>query len=133
MQPLQQTVKGDEACAPLKDAIVELPRAVTDHHRLAQEPMGADRTPQRPLVADLRADAVGAAMTRTGVVHRDPVGRFQASAQHRAALRQKLVLPVDEPAHELALGDADADCLKQRDQALDRHLTLVILHQHKAA
>jgi hypothetical protein len=53
VQPLQPTVKGDEACAPLKDAIVELPRAVTDHHRLAQEPMGADRTPQRPLVADL--------------------------------------------------------------------------------
>ena len=34
---------------------------------------------------------------------------------------------------ELTLGDADADCLKQRDQALDRHLALVILHQHKAA
>jgi len=289
VQPLKQAVKGDEACAPLKDAIearshftastprrrepvglqvgveppdqpadillgdtllvserlqfvhqalgvdptesvladVELPRVVTDHHRLAQEPMGIDRPPQRPLggyahrigrhgqignaealkmprpgfligklpplvrgqsleqrsgqrmlthivqgrvvdhivgvagtqqveevkaalaarrtepgevvpgsspgTADLRADAVGAAMARTGVVHRDSVCRFQASTQHLAGLRQKVVLPVDEQAHELTLRDADADCLKQRDQALDRHLALVILHQHKAA
>ena len=71
-------------------------------------------------------------MARTGVVDGDPVGRFQAGTQHLAGLRQKVVLPVDQQAHELTLGDADADRLKLRDQALDRHLTLVILHQHEA-
>ena len=114
VQPMQQVIKGDEACAPLKDAIearphftastprrrqpvgllvgieppdqsadmllgdtllvskglqfvhqafgvnptesvladIELPRGVTDHHRLAQEPMGIDCPPQRPLGGD---------------------------------------------------------------------------------
>ena len=71
-------------------------------------------------------------MARAGVVHRDPVGRFQAGTQHLAGLRQKVVLPVDQQAHELTLGDADPNRLKLRDQALDRHLALVILHQHEA-
>ena len=45
----------------------------------------------------------------------------------------KVVLLVDQQAHDLALGDADADRLERRDQTLDGHLTLVILHQHEAA
>ena len=89
--------------------------------------------PGEVVVADLRADAVGAAVARTGVVHGDPVRRLQPGAQHLAGLRQEVVLPVDQQAHDLALGDADADRLQQRHQTLDRHLTLVILHQHEAA
>ena len=71
-------------------------------------------------------------MARAGIVDRDPVGRFQAGAQHLAGLRQKVVLPIDQQAHELTLGNADPNRLKLRDQALDRHLTLVILHQYEA-
>ena len=52
--------------------------------------------PGEAVVADLRADGIDTTMARTGVVHRDPVGRFQASAQHLAGLRQKVVLSVDE-------------------------------------
>ena len=33
----------------------------------------------------------------------------------------------------MALGDADADRLQQRDQTLNRHLALVMLHQHEPA
>ena len=55
------------------------------------------------VVADLRADAVGATMARTGVVHRYPVGRFQTSTQHLPGLHQEIVLPVDEQAHDLPL------------------------------
>ena len=47
--------------------------------------------------------------------------------------RQEVVLPVDQQAHHLPLGDADPDRLQQPDQPLDRHLPLVILHQHEAA
>jgi hypothetical protein len=43
--------------------------------------------PGEVVVADLRADGIDAAVARTGVVHRDPGGRFQAGTQHLAGLR----------------------------------------------
>ena len=39
--------------------------------------------PGKVVVADLRAEAVLAGVTRTGVVHRDPRRRLQAGAQHK--------------------------------------------------
>jgi len=72
-------------------------------------------------------------VTRSGVIHRDPVRGLQSGTQDFAGFVQKVVLPVDQQAHDLTLGDADADRLQQRDQTLDRHLPLMILHQHEAA
>jgi hypothetical protein len=40
-----------------------------------------------PGTADLRANTIGTAMARAGVVDGDPVGRFQAGTQHLAGLR----------------------------------------------
>ena len=73
--------------------------------------------PGEPVVADLRADAVGAAMARAGVVHRDPGRRLQPGAQNLAGLRQEAVLLVGQQAHDLPLGDADADRPQQRRPA----------------
>src|SRR5271163_1108774 len=59
--------------------------------------------PGEAVVADLRADGVGAAVAGTGVVDRDPGCRLQTGAQHRAGLRQEVVLPVDQQAHDPGL------------------------------
>ena len=71
--------------------------------------------PGEIVVADLRADGIGAAMARAGVVHRDPIRRLQAGPQHLTVFRQEFVLSVDQQAHDLALGDGDADRLQLRD------------------
>ena len=70
---------------------------------------------------------------RAGVVHADPRRRLQASPQHLAVLREKRGLAVDQQAHDLAFGDADADRLQQRDQPLDGDLALMMLHEHETA
>jgi hypothetical protein len=51
-------------------------------------------------------------MTRAGVVHCDPGCRPQPGAQNVAGLRQEVVLFVDQQAHDLPLGNADADRLQ---------------------
>ena len=78
--------------------------------------------PGEIVIADLRADGVGATMAGTGVVHRDPARRLQPGPQHVAVLVEKLVLFVDQQAHHLAPGDADADRLQLHHQPLDRYL-----------
>ncbi len=92
------------------DRIVSVTRAQQVEE--VQPALAARRAePGEVVVADLRADAIGAAVARASIVHRDPVGRFQASTQHLAGLRQKVVLPVDQQAHELTLGNADPNRL----------------------
>ncbi len=88
--------------------------------------------PGECVVADLRAEDVDAAVTRTGVVA-DPVRCLQPGTQHRAGLRKKPVLPIDQQAHDLAPGNANADRSQQRHQTLHRYLALVIVHQHERA
>jgi len=58
---------------------------------------------------------------------------LQPGAQHLACLGQEAVLLVDEQAHDLTLGNADTNRLQLSDQTLDRHLALVMLHQHETA
>ena len=89
--------------------------------------------PGEVVVADLRAEAILAGMARTGIVDRDPGRRLQASPQHLTAFSQEAVLTIDQQAHHLALGDADADRSQLRHQPLDCHLPLMVLQQHEAA
>ena len=88
--------------------------------------------PGEAVVADLRADAVGAAVARAGVVHRDPRGGLQPHPQHLPGLGKEVVLPGDQQAHHLTLADADPSGLELGHQPLHRHLALVVLHQHVA-
>jgi hypothetical protein len=52
--------------------------------------------PSEVRVADLRAEAVGGLMARTGVVHRDPGGTRKPGAQHIASLGEEAVLALDQ-------------------------------------
>jgi hypothetical protein len=89
--------------------------------------------PGKVVVADLRADGVGAAVARAGVVHRDPAGGLQPRLQHLLVLGQKVVLLVDQPPHHLAFGNADPERLQLSQQPLHRDLALDVLHHHVAA
>jgi hypothetical protein len=89
--------------------------------------------PSEVVVADLRAEPVLPGVTRAGVVHRDPGGRLQAGAQYFTALGQEVVVTVDQQAHHLPFGDADADRLQLSHQPLDGDLPLMVLQQYEAA
>jgi hypothetical protein len=89
--------------------------------------------PGEVVIADLRAEAIPPGVTRAGIIDRDPGCVVQARPQHITALGEEAVLPGDQQAHHLALGDADADCMQLRRQPLHRHLALVVLQQHEAA
>jgi hypothetical protein len=67
--------------------------------------------PGEAVVADVRADPVGAAVARAGVVHRDPGGGLQPRPQHLPGLGEEVVLPADQQAHHLTLADADPNGL----------------------
>ena len=88
--------------------------------------------PGEVVIANLRADRVGAAVARAGVVHRDPRRGLQPGTQNLLGLGQKPILLVNQQTHDLALRDADAERLQHGDQPLHRHLSLVVLHQHEA-
>ena len=85
------------------------------------------------IVAELRTDAIDALVARAGVIHRDPGGGFQPRPQHVARFAKKPVLAGDQQAHDLALGNADADRVQLFHQPFHRHLALMVLHQHEAA
>ncbi len=89
--------------------------------------------PGEVVVADLRAEGILAGMACTGIVDRDPGRGLQAGPQHLTALSEEVVLTIDQQAHHLALGDAEADRLQPRHQPLDCHLPLMVLQQHEAA
>ena len=93
---------------------------------------GRRAEPGEAVVADLRADAVDAAVARAGVVHRDPGAVCQPHPQHLPGLGKEVVLPGDQQAHHLTLADADPSGLELGHQPLHRHLALVVLHQHVA-
>ena len=84
-------------------------------------------------IAHLCAEAVAGFVARTSVVHRNPGGARQAFAEHVASLVEEAVLPLDQQAHDLALGDQNAECLQQRYQSRCRHLPLMVLGEHEAA
>ena len=65
--------------------------------------------PSEVVVADLSAEPVLASVTRAGVVHRDPGHRLKANPQHVEGLRQESILPSNQQAHHLSLGDAHTD------------------------
>jgi hypothetical protein len=62
-----------------------------------------------------------------------PRRRREPGAQNLGVLGEDVVLILDQRAHHLPLGDADAGCLQQRDQPLHRHLALVVLPQQETA
>ena len=95
--------------------------------------LGACRgEPGEVLVADLGADAVPALMARPGVVDADPGGAGQAGPQHVAGLGQERLLAGDQQAHDLSLGDRDAERAQQFHKARHGDLTLMVLRQHEA-
>ena len=63
------------------------------------------------------------------MIHSDVSNPARSTSQ----FRQETLLAGDQQAHDLPLGDADTDGLQQRHQPLDRHLALMVLHQHEAA
>ena len=85
------------------------------------------------IIADLGADLVCALVAGAGVIPTDPGRTGQAGAQHGASLIDKLVLPSDQEAHELALGDPQAETGELFEQPRDGDLALVVLRQHEAA
>jgi hypothetical protein len=89
--------------------------------------------PGEAVVADLRADTVGALVAGAGVVHRDPGGGLQPGAQHIAGFGEEAIMVGDQQAHDLSLGDADADRLQLRHQPRHGDLALIVLPQHEAA
>ena len=72
-------------------------------------------------------------MAGPGVVDAYPGGGFQAGAQNIAHLLKEHLLVVDQHAHDLALGDRDANRMQLRRQPGDGHLALMVLGQHEAA
>src|SRR5215207_4116221 len=89
--------------------------------------------PGEMIIADLGADLVCAPVTGASVIHADPGRTGQAGAQHGAGLINKPVLPSDQEAHELALGDPQAETGELFEQPRDGDLALVVLCQHEAA
>ena len=87
--------------------------------------------PGEAVIADLRAESVAGFVPRAGVVDGNPVGGFQAGAQHVAGFAAERILPGDQQAHHLPLGDADADRLQLRHQPRHGDLALVVLCQHE--
>jgi hypothetical protein len=85
------------------------------------------------VVADLRADGVGTAVTGTGLVHADPLRCLQSSTQCRAGLVRERVLPADQQAHHLPLADGGADSLQRHDNPFGGDLALGVPHQDLAA
>ena len=90
--------------------------------------------PGEVVVADLRADGVGAAMARAGVVHRDPVRRLPGQrAAPRGSSVRKSSCPSISRRMTCRLEMLTPNACSSADQPLHRHLPLVILHQHEAA
>ena len=87
--------------------------------------------PRERIVADLRAEAIAPGVPRAGVVHRDPWRRLQACPQHSTAFGEEPVLPRDQQAHHLALGNAQANGAQLRADPFHRDLALMVLHQHE--
>ncbi len=88
--------------------------------------------PGEVVIADLRAEPVLAGMARAGVVHRDPTRGLQAGPQHIMVFHQEPILPGNQQAHHLSLGDADADPPQLCHQPRHGHLPLMVLRQHEA-
>ena len=72
--------------------------------------------PGEVVVADLGADAVPALVAGAGVVDADPGRGLQPGPQHVARLVKEGLLVVDQQAHDLPLGDRDADRPQLRHQ-----------------
>ena len=72
--------------------------------------------PGEMLVADLGAHAVGRPVPRASVVHAQPGRMGQAGAQHVTGFVDEAILPGDQQAHDLALGQVEADRPQLRQQ-----------------
>src|SRR3954447_1731658 len=73
--------------------------------------------PGKVIVADLRAGAVRGLVAGPGVVDRDPGRLRQSGAQHVASLIEKMLLSMDQQAHDLPRGDRQANGPQLRHQA----------------
>jgi hypothetical protein len=120
---VQRRVVDDIVCVPGAQQIEEVQPA------LARP--GAE--PGKFVIADLRAEAVPARVTRARVVHGDPGGRLQACPQNVTVLGQEPILSGDQQAHHLSLGDGDADPPQLCHQTRHGHLPLMVLRQHETA
>jgi len=94
---------------------------------------GRGPEPGEVFITHLGAEAVAGFVARASVVHRNPGGARQALAEHVAGFVEEAVLPLDQQAQDLALGDQNAECLQQRYQSRCRHLPLMVLGEHEAA
>jgi len=84
-------------------------------------------------IAHLSAKAVRSLVARPGIVDCDPGGAGEPGAQHIARLVEEAILTGDQQAHELSLGNQDAERMQQRQQPRHRDLPLMILGKHEAA
>src|SRR5215217_9059094 len=94
---------------------------------------GCCTKPGEVVVADLRASAVRSLVAGPGVVDRDPGRLRQSGAQHVASLIEKMLLSMDQQAHDLPRGDRQADSPQLHYQMRHGDLPLMVLGQHKAA
>ena len=104
------------------------------HHRfLALLAIGLQRRGERdvpPPGGRPRQPGAGG-VPRAGVVHRDPGRGLQAGPQHVAAFGEEPIVAINQQAHRLSLGDAEAEGPRLRGQPLHRHLPMVVLPQHE--
>ena len=71
-------------------------------------------------IAHLGAEAVRSLVARAGIVDCDPGGAGEPGAQHIARLVEEAILAGDQQAHELSLGNQDAERMQQRQQPRHR-------------
>jgi len=76
--------------------------------------------------------AVLGLVPRSRIVNRDPGRGVKARAQHLLGFAEKGVLLGAEQAHDLPLGDIDAQIVKLAEQAWNSNLPLVVLAQDEA-
>src|SRR4051812_21513891 len=99
--------------------------------RVSLGPGGGERG--EVVVAELRAEAVLQLVPGAGVIDADPGRRFQSRPQHSAGFVEEGALARVQQAHDLALGDRDAERPELGNQARHGDLALMVLQQHEAA
>jgi len=73
------------------------------------------------------AKAIPGLMPRPRIVNRDPGCRGKAGAQHPGGSGTEGALLCAQQAHDLPLGDSDAQTVKLGGQARDGNLSLAVL------
>ena len=82
--------------------------------------------------ADLGRHAALALMARAGVVDRDEGSAAQSGLENLGVLGAERFELDGQQAPHLALRDHHADAIEQRQNFLDRHMTLIMQHQNHA-